>query len=459
MSFSVDKQTLDDLNIFTKKGRDSVFGLFNRTRTRGGAEILEQMFRYPLSEEAAINHRSEIIRFFQSKQIAFPFKEEWFDLVEQYLSNTDERSRLSQEENKLGRTFNNLIGTDTEYKQIVKGLTGVLDLLSAFTTFLENIKADIASQISDQRSANQQIGSNPYNEELLVIQSLLNDPDLQGVPANAGKLTYEQTAAWDKILRFQKKEQVQKLLYQAYLLDVYIAIATVATTRKLVFPKALPAGTLNLKLEGVYHPLLENAVGNNLLVTQENNMIFLTGANMAGKSTFMKSFGIAIFLAHVGFPVPATSMRFPVMDGLFSTINLPDNLNMGYSHFYAEVLRVKKVAEQLAASKKIVVIFDELFRGTNVKDAYEATVALTTAFAKKRDCIFMISTHIIEAGEELKQKCNNIHFTYLPTRMENQKPVYTYTLEPGITEDRHGMIIVNNEGIIDILKIKNSSSH
>lgn len=179
---------------------------------------------------------------------------------------------------------------------------------------------------------------------------------------------------------------------------------------------------------------------------------------MAGKSTFMKSLGIAIFLAHMGFPVPAKSLAFPVMDGLFSTINLPDNLSMGYSHFYAEVLRVKKVAEQLALSKKLFVIFDELFRGTNVKDAYEATVALTAAFARKRNCIFVISTHIIEAGDELKERCDNIQFTYLPTRMEGSKPVYTYQLEKGITADRHGMIIVNNEGIIDILKNKKTSS-
>jgi DNA mismatch repair ATPase MutS len=104
------------------------------------------------------------------------------------------------------------------------------------------------------------------------------------------------------------------------------------------------------------------------------------------------------------------------------------------------------------------VIFDELFRGTNVKDAYEATVALTAAFARKRNCMFVISTHIIEAGDELKERCDNIQFTYLPTRMEGSKPVYTYQLEKGITADRHGMIIVNNEGIIDILKNKKTSS-
>ena len=443
MSFSVDKQTLDDLNIFTKKGRDSVFGLFNNTRTRGGAEILEQMFRYPLSDAGAINQRSQVIHFFQSGKALFPFKEEWFDLIEQYLSNADERSKLSHDENKLGRTFNNLIGADTEYRQIAKALAAIFDFINAFHQFLDQMKSNKNAM--------------PYHEELVAIKSILDDQEIQKLTRAAAteKQTYEKTAEYDQVLRFKKKDLLLKMLSHAYQLDVYIAVATVAAEENFVFAKALPADLLDMTLEGVYHPLLENAVGNNLQVTPRSNVIFLTGANMAGKSTFMKSMGIVVFLAHMGFPVPATKMEFPVMDGLYSTINLPDNLSMGYSHFYAEVLRVKKVAEQLSLSKKIFVIFDELFRGTNVKDAYEATVALTAAFARKKNCIFVISTHIIEAGEELKERCDNIHFTYLPTLMEGAKPVYTYRLAEGITSDRHGMIIINNEGIIDILKINN----
>ncbi|EDM36010.1 putative mismatch repair-like protein [Pedobacter sp. BAL39] len=441
MSFSVDKQTLDDLNIFNKKARESVFGLFNRTRTRGGAEILEQMFRYPLSDAGAINQRSNIIRFFKAGDIAFPFKEEWFDQADHYLSNADERSRLSGDENKISRKLNSLIGADTAYQQAVQGVGAILDIINAFHRFLEAMR--------------QVPGDNPYEEEVRAIELILHDEELQQLvkQAASGKPNYEQIAAHDKILRFQKKDQLQKLLFFAHHVDVYCAVAKVAREHQFVFPRALSEGVV-MKMEGLYHPLVENAIGNDLMVTPDSNMIFLTGANMAGKSTFMKSLGIAVFLAHAGFPVPAARMEFPVMDGLFSTINLPDNLSMGYSHFYAEVLRVKKVAEQLAQKKKLFVIFDELFRGTNVKDAYEATVALAAAFARKRDCVFVISTHIIEAGEELKSKCDNIQFTYLPTLMEGSKPVYTYKLRQGITSDRHGMIIINNEGIIDILKNK-----
>lgn len=173
---------------------------------------------------------------------------------------------------------------------------------------------------------------------------------------------------------------------------------------------------------------------------------------MAGKSTLMKSFGIAVYMAHMGFPIAAKNMQFTVQDGMYTSINVPDNINMGYSHFYAEVLRVKKVAIEVSLSKRLVVIFDELFKGTNVKDAYDATLAVTAALAKRRTCSFMISTHIIEVGQDLAKSCNNVSFSYLPTIMKEKVPTYTYRLETGITNDKHGMIIIENEHIVDIIR-------
>jgi hypothetical protein len=70
--------------------------------------------------------------------------------------------------------------------------------------------------------------------------------------------------------------------------------------------------------------------------------------------------------------------------------------------------------------------------------------------------MFVVSTHIIEAGEVLREKCENINFVYLPTLMEGNKPVYTHRLQLGITADRHGMVIIKNEGILDILARKKS---
>jgi DNA mismatch repair protein MutS len=436
MSFTTDKQTLEDLNIFGKHGKDSIYSIFNRCATRGGAAILEDLFRYPLSSHDAINKRSGIIQSFASSKTPFPFKPAGFDAIEHYLANTDERSKLNPRDHSVAQKLSNMIAMDTNTQLIYKGV-------DALTALLQK-----ALECTHQLSANEW-----YKEEKDAILAILNNPAFAGIHQSKGKLSHTQYATFDVVLRFKYRTEVEKLLRLIFYLDVYLSIAKVANERNFIFPKALPPNQSNLlTLEGVYHPQVAGAVPNNINVTAASNLIFLTGANMAGKSTFMKSLSIAMLLAHIGFPVAATKMEFAVLDGVYTTINLPDNLGMGASHFYAEVLRVKKMAQELHTSKNLFIVFDELFRGTNVKDAYEATIAITGAFAKKTNSIFVISTHIIEAAGVLKEKHANINFVYLPTRMNGHQPVYTYTLEQGVTADRHGMVIINNEQILEILQ-------
>ncbi|WP_339071627.1 DNA mismatch repair protein [Chitinophaga sp. 180180018-3] len=446
MIFNTDKQTLTDLNILGKPGADSVYTVFSDTSTQGGAAILENMFRYPLADMAAINSRSSKIRFFQSVNAGFPFRSGLFDVIEVYLAMQDDRTRLAPEDNTLARKLNHLIAADNNYKAISDGIRSLIEMLHMLQGFFIHM-----ATISDD---------NPYQADMEEMINILRYPALEPVlKEQAGnKLSYAKVAEYDQLLRFRFRNELSRILSLIYHLDVYVTVARVATERKFVFPVALDAGTHQMRLEGVYHPLVKNAVANSIHITPENNVIFLTGANMAGKSTFMKSLGIAMFLAHMGFPVAAAKMEFAVREGIYTTINLPDDLSSGSSHFYTEVLRIKTIARELAKGKSLFLIFDELFRGTNVKDAYEGTVAVTAAFAEREHCIFVISTHITEAGEALKAQCNNIRFLFLPTKMENNRPVYTYQLAEGITTDRHGMVIIENEGILDIISKKNKNA-
>ncbi|TSJ36417.1 DNA mismatch repair protein [Mucilaginibacter corticis] len=446
MNFITDKQTLDDLNILGKPGTDSVYALYNNTYTRGGADILEQMFLYPLAEVSAINNRCKTFQYFKSINVKFPFRTENLDSAENYLGMTDKRTMLSESDKSLARKFSQLIAADGDYQVIFNGIAAIAEIWQTMQIFVVKIKSSAAST--------------PYALNIEEIETWLSKDGLSVILAEkqVDKLSYQKIAQLDKLLRFEHRATLKQLLTFIYQLDVFLSVAEVALKRGYVFPKALPKDVNVVKLTGVYHPLVKNATANSLNITPDSNIVFLTGANMAGKSTFMKSLGIALYLAHMGFPVAAQEMEFSVRDGIYTTINLPDDLNSGNSHFYAEVLRVKKIAKELGVAKNLFVIFDELFRGTNVKDAYEGTIAITQAFAAKRNCMFVVSTHIIEAGDVLKQRCSNINFVYLPTRMDDNKPVYTYRLEQGITADRHGMIIINNEGILEILSSRKNKT-
>ena len=436
MQFNTDKQTLDDLKIF-KGSESSVYRLFENTQTTGGAALLEQLFQEPMSSPEAIRNRVNIFRHFAGTSTAFPFSEDWFDHAEQYLASADGLIRLTVPDGDRRRRIAELATVNDKQIVITKGITALIGIIHTCRHFIHSAIANAPSYTEDRKAM------------LLLLSGPAFEAVLQYAPGK--KLSAEQAADLDDLLRFRYPASVRKLLERIYYLDVYTTVARTAGIRQLTFPTVLDRDRPFLRFKGLYHPALVKPVANSIDITPENNIVFLTGANMAGKSTFMKSLGIAVYLGHLGFPVPAEEMTFSPLDGLYTTINLPDDLSIGVSHFYNEVLRVKKVAEELNKGRQLLVIFDELFRGTNIKDAYEATIAVTEAFASRRKSFFVISTHLIEAGAVLKATCNNITFRYLPTKLEHNHPLYTYQLADGITDDRYGMVILRDSGVLEIL--------
>jgi len=253
----------------------------------------------------------------------------------------------------------------------------------------------------------------------------------------------------DYTFRYKEFDRLKKLLKIVYQIDAFQSVADTAYKLDMVFPEITE--NKEIEIAGLYHPFLDEAVTNNVRLDECSNLFFVTGANMAGKSTFLKAFGVAVYLAHLGFPVAAKSMKIGVFNGLFSTINIADSINKGYSHFYSEVLRVKNVAEEINRTGNLIVIFDELFRGTNVKDAYDASLAIISAFAKVKGSLFLVSTHIMEIADALRS-IENIRFGYFHTTIEEKTPVYSYTLREGVTDERLGMLIIENERIVEIIE-------
>jgi len=441
MSFIADKQTLEDLNMLGKYKQQSIFSLFNKVITTGAEKLLENMFKNPLDDPEIINRRSAIFQYFQGKRLSFPFSNEQFSAVENYLNGLSGTNYLSSLL-YLGRK--KLLGVlirDEEYGKVQYGLDQTVALLNSCKIFIDQLEEA-------------QQHHHPFYDEILTAKNILNDQKLEWLTEEQASMvpyTLLKTARYDHLLRLTMKAELTMVMEIFYQIDLFIAIASLAQTKGYSYARALSKDINVLTATALKHPAIEKAVANPVSFHQGSNMIFLTGANMAGKSTFMKAFSVNIYLAHMGFPVAAEEMAFSVKAGIYSSINVPDNLDMGYSHFYAEVLRVKKVAEEVSDGKDLVIIFDELFKGTNVKDAYDATLAVTAAFSEYRNCLFIISTHIIEAGEVLQQQ-KNIQPLYLPTIMNGTVPTYTYRLQPGISSDRHGMMIIENEGILEMLE-------
>ena len=439
MPFLADKQTLTDLNVLGKYNASSLFSIFNRTVTAGGEKLMDDMFRHPLTDDVAINTRCNTFSFFKCNSVKLPFGKDDFEAAEQYLmGGGGNDSYLFSLLHSSRRWLLNRMGLKEEYRLFRNGLQSLLSILGQLMSFLQQIEKNT---------------SHPYAKEVGI---LLADKGfqtvkqaIQAIPEKHPGLLKE--AALDHLFRNKSYRQIVTLFELVHQLDVAIAVGATARERQFEFPLALPADAGMIEIRSCRHPALELAIGNDYLSDEKQNICFLTGANMAGKSTFMKSVGAACYLAHMGFPVAADGMHFAVKQGIFSSINVADNLNQGISHFYAEVLRVKEVAAAVCEGHNYLVIFDELFKGTNVKDAYDATLECTKAFGQFRRSCFIISTHIIEVGEELGS-CNNVQFRFMPTVMKGSTPTYTYRMQQGITEDRQGMMIIRNEGILEMMR-------
>jgi DNA mismatch repair protein MutS len=201
----------------------------------------------------------------------------------------------------------------------------------------------------------------------------------------------------------------------------------------------------------LYHLLVREPVAYDVVLDQKTNFLFLTGANMAGKSTFIKSVGASVFLAHIGMGVPAQQMKLTLFDGMLSNINVVDNIAKGESYFYNEVQRIKSTITKISDGKKWLILIDELFKGTNIQDAMKCSSTVIEGLLKMKNSLFILSTHLYEIGEDLK-KYPNIDFKYFETSVINGQLHFPYHLKDGISNDRLGYLILKREGVVEMLE-------
>ena len=228
-------------------------------------------------------------------------------------------------------------------------------------------------------------------------------------------------------------------------------MAVAVKTYNLSFPQFIEEERPVVDAKGLYHILLQKPVAYDLHMDPEHNFVFLTGANMAGKSTLIKAVGSAVFLAHVGMGVPAENMQLTLFDGLLSNINVEDNIAKGESYFFNEVQRVKNTVEKINDGKKWLVLIDELFKGTNVQDAMKCSLTVIKGLIKIKNSLFILSTHLYEIGQEL-QDFSNIAFRYFETNVKDEQLEFSYQLKEGISNDRIGYVILKREKVVDMLE-------
>jgi len=265
------------------------------------------------------------------------------------------------------------------------------------------------------------------------------------------KFSNTQNLYFGYYLRGRYKTNSAELINIFSRLDAWFSMAVAVKTFNLSFPEFIDSNDPLIEAKGLYHILLHQPVPYDIELNPQHNFLFLTGANMAGKSTLIKSVGSSVFLAHIGMGVPAAHMKLTLFGGLLSNINVVDNIAKGESFFFNEVQRIKNTIEKINTGKKWLVLIDELFKGTNVQDAMKCSTTVIKGLIRIKSSVFILSTHLYEIGEELKSY-PNINFRYFETKVKDDQLEFSYQLKEGISDDRLGYVILKRERVVELLE-------
>lgn len=205
---------------------------------------------------------------------------------------------------------------------------------------------------------------------------------------------------------------------------------------------------LTIKAAAIGHPLLSEieCVTNDLYIGKGQSVLIITGANMAGKSTFLRTSGVNLVLALTGAPVYAKEFSCPIIS-LRSGMRTADSLKDHQSYFYAELNRLKTIMDELRSDKPLFILLDEILKGTNSTDKQSGSIALVKQLLP-HPCLAMIATHDIVLGELENEFPEHIKNYYFEANIENDQLSFDYKLKPGIAQKMNATFLMKKMGII-----------
>ncbi len=433
----IDQTTIQDLALFHSDEDQSVLNKLNFCETYGGRQWLKFMLSHPLQSEREILETQRTIQTIMRHLDGWPDKiTNGTILVIQrfYESQIDAiPARPGITETAFYRMFHapdfGLVKyTIGHMMEFVKGMQVLCELLEG-----ENMPLPL--------------------EKLVSETSLLLKPEMmqQMLTQDKNNMSYATMLKFGNYALYHCKNRISQLIENYSRLEAWHSLAKATRVYGLEFPTFLPDQRPYIAANGLYHILLETPTPYQLEMSHDNNFIFLTGANMAGKSTFIKAVGLAVYLAHIGMAVPAQAMELTYFNGLLSNIQVADNIIKGESYFFNEVQRIKNTIQKINDGKKWLVLIDELFKGTNVQDAMRCSSAVIKGLLKIENSLFILSTHLYEIGDELRPY-PNIAFRYFETAVTDTQLSFSYQLKEGISNDRLGYLILQREGVVDMIE-------
>jgi hypothetical protein len=212
------------------------------------------------------------------------------------------------------------------------------------------------------------------------------------------------------------------------------------------FPELVEQGPL-IEAEAIGHPLLDErrVVRNNIRIGGELQVLVVSGSNMSGKSTMLRTVGINAVLAQAGAPVRARRLRLtPLAVG--ASIRVTDSLQTGVSRFYAEILRLRQILDATSGPLPVLFLIDEFLHGTNSHDRKIGAEALVRGLVK-RGAVGLVTTHdlaLADIADALGARAANVHFE---DHLEDGQIRFNYVMQPGVVRKSNAIELMRSVGL------------
>ncbi len=479
----------EDLDIF---GNRSLFQLINRCTTAKGRERLAQNLNEPLTGQKQIQARQEAIRELSDKL-------SWRQRFQATGKSLEERPETMEALNIWGREetthFNRIIYRILLWINPLLGLTVVVLIslgmlpFGVFLLYLLLPFSIVGTRLPQINKVHEQLGRkgevlSGYAELFKLAASenftaaLLRDiQDKTSTGSNSAQQAIDSLARiskafdyrlnflvgiilnifllWDirQCIRLEKWKtshgrEMETWFDKLSTLDELCSFAGFAFAhRDSVYP-VIRHDTFILHAENAKHPFIPRAksVGNDILFSGWKQFQVITGANMAGKSTYLRTVGINLILAMTGAPVLAGSFTFSPVK-LFTGIKTSDSLQDGESYFFAELKRLQQMIQRLEDGERLFVILDEILRGTNSNDKRQGSMALIRQLIRL-GASGMIATHDLSLGELAKEFPKHVENKCFEVDIKDEELVFDYKLRPGISQNLNASFLMEKMGIV-----------
>lgn len=419
----------------------------DHTHARPAHDALKRLIASPLSEVVDLRMRQALLQHLVPVSAQLP----WTELqslaaqVHRYLSSNYELIPTTViERASFAMRYGHIV---TDVAEQLRAVNALIRLSTPLHSRLVSIPAD--ASFGEVVAAFAAIASDPRSAQLrgAVESGKTFSLIAFDTVVRATQVAPEQHAITPVPLRVL----LQNLVNAIWQLDAFCSLAVASHTLNGVLPELAPRGAAVLAFAGLRHPQLPSGVSNDLQLDALERVLFLTGPNMAGKSTLLRALGIAVYCAHLGMAVAARTARVPLFDQLMVSITVRDSLQRGESLYLAEIRRVRAIIEAVERGDSVVAIFDEVFRGTNITDASQATSLLVDGLSQAVHGTFVIASHLADVGLSHAGRAG-VACWCMEADVANGTPVFTHRVGRGVSDVQLGMILLDAEEVGPMLR-------